>query len=301
MRLMAEKRGRSSGIIIVTALVLIVGLASWCYAQDESLPFFYARAYALTQAPPAQSKLSIICQKKISNEAPYFPNHFVNFVGVQKHKVLLAAITKGKLKNPQRNLYLRNRIVLAGDKKTKTVWDWAYVFDRNGDGKIDYFAFLIGPMPVKPKDFPSDYPPTTNNAVMLSKKQLIFHLHNMKLVFAHVADENFDGKPDATVRPAFDAKYKTWVNGWVVLRDSKSSGTLDECWYFREDMAKKEIPCERSDSGFYVPNVHFSSAEAIQQFEVFSKLLTAFNATATECRLSKDSFYQEPPVFTLPK
>lgn len=138
------------------------------FAQEDILAF-YEKAYARTQLPPDESGLSIICQQKLED-------YYITFMGTGGQKVLLAAFSKEKLDNPNEDVWLKWRLVTPGEKRKggKTM-DWGYVYDRNGDGQIDYIAYLMGPMPIKGKSFPENFPKLWEK---LNLEQLSFVVKN---------------------------------------------------------------------------------------------------------------------------
>jgi len=251
----------------------------------ENIVTFYPKAITRIQSPPDESKLSIICQHKIGEE-------FVTFIGAEK-KVLLAAITKEKLKHPEKNILLRRMFV-----KTKTmpvpfagnIVDWAYVFDRNNDGKIDYVAYLIGALPVKPKDFPKNFPKGSETASM---DQLELFYKNSQLIFRHWADDHFSGKVNGGILESMDPERKFWVDGWTLIQSTHFDSILDTCYNFKDDINIKTADCVKSGEGYLTHRIDGESVFEAKDLDSRNKLLSLFNEAAGACRLAKDSFYQE--------
>src|SRR5574341_1046434 len=181
----------------------------------------------------------------------------------------MEAITKDSLKNPKEEIILKinfkNREkevqhLTVPYSDTVKIIEWGYVFDRNKDGKIDYLAYLAAAIPIKPqKIFPSDFPKGEDLAdhfVALineyRQKPEYFHMFwlCLRLVFDHMADDNFDGKIDGTVIEAMDSE-RYWVDRWMALRSTRFDEKLDTCWQFKDSIQVKERGCLRLGKGYW--------------------------------------------------
>jgi len=205
--------------------------SDFSFAQENILSF-YPKAYAKTQNPPEEKKLIIIAEQKIEDK-------FVTFIGVEKGKVLLAAITKDSLKDPKTEILLKIKfkniekeaqLLTVPYSDTVKITEWGYVFDRNKDGKIDYVAYLVAAIPVKPpQTFPSDFPKgeeLKDHFLALinryKENPMYFHMFwiCLRLVFAHMADDDLDGNIDGVVIEAMDSE-RYWVDRWTALRSTR--------------------------------------------------------------------------------
>lgn len=305
-------------VIFVFGWVLVFVHIS--HSQDNIISF-YPKAYAKTQNPPEEKKLIIIAEQKIEDK-------FVTFIGVEKGKVLLAAITKEKINNLQKSISLKVRfknkkismgqytmtfgdVPVAGELK-----DWGYIYDRNADGKLDYVSFFIGVMPVKQKDFPTDFP---KGLVLLpfhdNPKHLEIFKRSCQLIFNHMADDNLDGSIDGVVLERMDHE-RSWVDSWTIIQNSKFKETVDTCWIFKDNVGIKEGDCVKTQKGYMVrratkDSTEFDTKEQANlakelplyktKFSEFGstdmtkmyELLSLFNQAASLCGLTKDSFYKE--------
>ncbi len=273
----------------ITITVLCVSLITGVYSShgEESILTFYNKAAARTQNPPDEAYLYVVCREKIDNL-------YVTFVGLETGKVLLAAITENKLKKPSIEILLKVQFLKLPyppyiAPTAGRVVDWGYVYDRNGEGKIDYVSYLVGPFPIKKPDFPSDYP---KRGQSLNLSEIELFLKSMRLLFTHWADDNYDGKVDAVVFEAVDPE-RNWVEGWTAVRSTKYDGTVDEGWYFKEDINVREKDAERTGTGFStrrIPGIEpvFGPGELAHK----TKILTMFNEAAEKCELTGSSFYR---------
>ncbi len=98
--------------LILTALGVSLISTRISFAQEDIISF-YPKAYAKTQNPPEEKKLMVIAEQKIEDK-------FVTFMGVEKGKVLLAAITNNKLQNPKKAFLLKPK---EGERGWNMMWD----------------------------------------------------------------------------------------------------------------------------------------------------------------------------------
>jgi hypothetical protein len=98
------------------------------------------------------------------------------------------------------------------------------LFDRNLDGMVDYFAFLVGALAVKPQGFQGDLP---KRGGRISGDQINLYNQHARLVFVNVADDDFDGKVDGLI---FGVRQQgeIWIDQWVAARSTQGSGQLDQ-------------------------------------------------------------------------
>ncbi len=289
-RLPGETFGRprigSAGIMVIV-LCLTFLTSTNPSPGEENILTFYNKAEARIQSPPDEAYLQVICRKKIDNL-------YVTFVGWERGKVLLAAITQQKLKHPDKEILLKVQLKrLPGQTgvapSAGNVLDWGYVYDRNGDGKIDYVSYLVGPMPFKKQDYSADYPKLGHP---ITSKQLEILLQSMGLLFTHRADDNYDGKVDAAVIEALDPE-TNWVEGRMVIRSTKFDGAVDEAWFFKDDINAKEKDAERVGNGFRTRSVSgIGSVFGPAELAKTDYALSMFNKAAEKCKLTSGSFYR---------
>jgi hypothetical protein len=221
-------------------------------ANPPGLIAFYPRAAARAAKPPAEKALKVLADWTDENGS------HVTFVAVGKKTSILAVLTRNKFKKPDQALFLSPRYVVAKDMKAVQagteplvratageVVDWAYVYDRNGDGRADYLCYLVGPMPVESDSFPADFPTESQG---LSREQLDFMLDHDRYVFSHAADEDFDGTVDAIVLYVRDPD-RLWVKQFAAIV-APGGGAPDTSWTFRESIASPSGGLMRAKGGF---------------------------------------------------
>jgi len=312
-------------IFMISVWVLLFENIS--HSQDNIISF-YPKAYAKTQNPPEEKKLIIIAEQKIDDK-------FVSFLGVEKRKVLLAVVTRNKLENPKKAFYLKPKEERFG---SSMMWDlvhryaidtfaqelfdtllnfsdslsenlvdslkkqdsvkWGYLFDRNCDGQIDYVAFLVGPLHVKQKDFPQDFPKggivdQLQNYGKLTAEQIQIFKKSWVFVFTHISDENFDGRADGAIFEVMDPE-RFWVDRWMVLFSSNFNGVIDTCWQFQDSIQIKERNCLKLSKGYWTKRAGAKKGEfGNQDLAKLSEMLSLLDKAVNLCGLTKDSFYKE--------
>jgi hypothetical protein len=221
-------------------------------ANPPGLIAFYPRAAARVTKPPAEKALRVLY------DWTHQDGSHVSFVAVGKRTSILVVLTKDKFKKPEEALFLSPRYVVAKDMRAVQmgkaplvratageVTDWAYVYDRNGDGRADYLCYLVGPMPVEPDSFPADFP---TEAQGLSRQQLDYMLDHDRYIFTHVADEDFDGTVDAIVLYVRDPD-RLWVKEFAAIL-APGGGSPDSSWTFRESIVSPSGALRHSNGGF---------------------------------------------------
>ena len=244
---------------------------------------FYATAVSVTESPPRMSTLSVLCHtmlpSRVSNQSDIY-----SFIGGRDKKVLLAARSTQELTNLGEAISLKD--LVSGHTKGPGAVQWAYVFDRNRDGKIDYIAFPEGFSPVEPKDFPSDFPKQLGN---FTPQQAQYLRSILKVVFYHYADDAFRGEITAVVVDALDRESDYLVAGGQLVRSSRFDGVLDECWFFSGEIGRKSGDCERSGEGYRTRSFTVT-AIGPNDMASFSKFLSVLNEAAGACGLTAESF-----------
>lgn len=246
--------------------------------NHEDYIAFFPKAYPVTQIPiTGLRELEIRCQKRVAMR-------YVSFVGFGEGYIFLVVITKHEFEAPAINL-----IDVAPDNVIPPggTMDWGYVFDRNHDGKVDYLAFLDGANLVVPDDWTGDLPDQSTTFTEETFKELV--LPNMKLLFWHLADDNFDGYHDGTAVSTRNVE-SGWIDGWIAARDTDFDGNYDSCNYFQGRFRTDVGPCEGTPSSYRVPNKELSGIRQIPPSKDFYFQL--INAAAEKCNFSGESFYR---------
>jgi hypothetical protein len=192
-------------------------------AQPDITDFFDV-ADSVSEHPPFRTELTTLCQVKVQDR-------WVSFVGFKNTKTLLyVTFTLDSLADPVRDV----SPTVGFDKSRPTlgkVSTWGYPFDRNRDGKIDYFALVGGAAPFEDEDFPENYP-RQGEATMVHHVELF--VAKCKIVFNHWADDNFDGRIDGVVQADMDPE-RNWVYRQILARSLKFDGRFDDVRAFRTD------------------------------------------------------------------
>jgi hypothetical protein len=179
--------------------------------------------------------------------------------------------------------------------------DWGFVYDRNGDGWADYFAFFLGLNPIETPDIPAQVPkrgPTPeaagkedDPAAFATQEELKLMRARLKLVFIHYADDDFDGGVDALVSALQDPDRWGWVYRRAVVRSRSHSQVADEDWTFLSDIHVREGPVPRLADGRMTPLLGFRWRE--NHLQGVSGFLGVINAGLRACRIPKGALPRE--------
>lgn len=208
---------------LMLAASALFALAATLRAQPDIADFFTV-ADSVTEHPPFRNELTTFCQVRVQNR-------WVSFVGYKATRtVLYATFTLDSLADPVADVSPIVDFVKARPSLGK-VTTWGYPFDRNRDGKIDYFALVHGAAPFEDAEFPPNYP---KSAETLMYHHVELFLAKCKIVFSHWADDNYDGMIDGVAQVDLDPE-RNWVNRWILARSKKFNGRFDDVWAFRTD------------------------------------------------------------------
>lgn len=272
------------GMKRVLWLIGVVIMAAAPLANPPGLISFYPRVLAFIAKPPAEGLLRAVADWRHEDGA------CVTLLAASAQKRSLVAIfSPDKIKNPEKAIYLNPRYIVAKDMKAVAegrepmvratagnLVDWAYVFDRNRDGRADYLCYLIGPLPVEPDSLPADFP---KGAAPLAGAQLDYMLDHQRYVFTHAADENFDGAIDALVVPVLDPD-RPWVKEFAVVL-APGGGTPDSAWTFRASLSDSTGALQKVRGGYLRHRVAGKDVViTASNFEKWSDILARVNAAA---------------------
>jgi hypothetical protein len=242
-------------IVIAIAVLLTLGdgvqIDRAQSSPNAGVVSFYPIASSLTQSPPPIDRFAKVCERTTDSLvlsiwaakggtarlAVFTPRPITKLAKVVSLQVLYTAPPRGS----------GAMSVPTARPGPDASLDWAYVFDRNGDGAIDYIASLVAARPVEGESFPADYPTGTQP---IGFKEYELFIRSGRLVFTHYADDNFDGTVDAIVAPLPDPDRPAWVRAYGVLRSSHFDGAVDDEWAFAQDIAARSGDVPRVGTGY---------------------------------------------------
>lgn len=172
--------------------------------------------------------------------------------------------------------------------------DWGWLYDRNGDGWVDYFTYVDGAMPVMADDIaplvPKKPGAKPGQAIKLeSTEELQLIVRGMQLVFTHHADDNFDGRSDAVVAALHYPENPMWTYRYGVLRSRAFTQVIDEDWSFESHIGMKAGSVPRENGLFQVS--FFRSGD--RALETSSEMLARINDGLRACRIPKGELPRE--------
>ena len=258
------------------------------FAQDsESGPApdileFYHVADSIARFPLSEDSLVIMGSKPVDNS-------FVTFLGYKtERRVRIAVVTPQPFKNIKDiTLVLR----FNGPRPyTGKITTWGYVFDRNGDAKVDYLVLLGGAAAFLDDEVPANFP---NAGQHLDPDQLEIYASHCNLIFNHWADDDFNGKLDAVVQTDMDPK-KGWVDREIFARSVRFNGKLDEAWAFRGDMSAKHQGIKIKENSIPYNQVGGGTAAIDKKaFDDHNAVLSLINRAVKLCGFKADDFSLE--------
>ncbi|HYQ87128.1 MAG TPA: hypothetical protein VES59_07800 [Bacteroidota bacterium] len=250
-------------------------------AQEDNIVDFYPHADTVCQFPRSDQELTVVCQKKILRR-------YITFIGMKgDSRILLAAVTLKPLTDVQKSISLSVDFdgIRPNPGKVST---WGYVYDRNGDGRIDYMALVGGAAAYKTADFPDDFPLREK---LLSLQQIDYYVGHCKTVFNHWADDNFDGTLDAVIHIDMDPQ-RDWVERQIVVRSTRFDGKYDEVWSFREKMRDdRDSVKHTATSVAFHPIGKPPDSISPAAFADKTRILQIINAAVKKCGLTSENFY----------
>jgi hypothetical protein len=265
---------------LMLTLLFLLTLPAAAQEGGGTIMGFYRTADSLSAFPSPINTYEIKCQRKLMKR-------YVTFIGRKgEKKIYIAAVTLKPIKNLSKELTLTARF--DGPKPTLgETSTWGYVFDRNGDGKLDYLALVGTAAAVEGENFPDDWP---GFGSAMSPKQFERYIASCRIVFNHWADDNFDGRIDAGVLFDMDP-FRNWVLRNLLVRCTKFDGKFDDVRAFRTnidaatpsaDFTPTEVP--------YYPLGSNKGKITKSLFDDATALLTLLNRAAALCKVGVESF-----------
>jgi hypothetical protein len=281
---MSLRHGASASLLCAAWLVAHVTAVAQPAAPD--LLHFYPVASARAAAGGDERQLRVLCAQQLGGATAGEPiAAWVSFLATTPGRVEIAALTPAPIRDTATIVALKPRFAPLPTARinASSTLDWAYVFDRNGDGRIDYVAVLDNALPVLPDPLPADFPEVQvqpNGNMKLTKELAYAMIDNAQLVFRHYADENFDGRVEAVVVDAFDAKRPLFIADYVAYRRVPGGG--EEAWRFRSSISERTAAVAPVDGAVLLPSWQ-GTEPAAARVAAADSLLQIFNGALARC------------------
>ena len=279
-------------ITLLFALVMM-GDARPLHPQSDALAF-YSVAEATIAGPPAADSLRVVCTMEVrASDTPIGANGWFSFLAPRSDSsAWIAAFTARRMRRVPDAITTRRLFnpLPTGKPSGSGTLDWAWIWDRNGDGRADYIAYLQNAMGVLPEPLPDSFPAPTRNpdgSFRLTQPFLYALIDAATMVFRHYADDDFDGRVDVAVVEEADLERPMFVRGWVVARSSRHDGVVDHAWAFRHGIHDTTRVLTREADGTYlIPDIPIDgprTEDAAKRLARGTNLLAAINEVGARC------------------
>jgi hypothetical protein len=247
--------------LLFPAAALFLAVAG--VSAQPDLPGFFPIADSVTRHPPFTNELTALAQVRVQNT----------------RTVLYVTFTLDSLADPVGDV---SRIVGFDSARPSLgkVSTWGYPFDRNRDGKIDYFALVGGAAPFEDGDFPPNYP-KRREPLLVHHVQLF--VAKCRIVFNHWADDNYDGMIDGVVQADMDPD-RSWIYREILARSKKFDRRFDDVWAFRTDTSSfNDSVSYTPDRVLYHPVGMPTGSFGWKELDDKSAVLALMNEAVAEC------------------
>ena len=278
---------------VVFGLLLPVVLAGAPLGAQSDLVSFYPTAQATIANPPAAESLRVTCGFEIrAGDTPLGVRGWFSLLAPPGQPAWIAAFTKQPIKKPGDALSTTPRYgpLPTARVTSGSTLDWAWIWDRNGDGHADYVAYLQNAHPVLPDPVPDGFPMPVRSAdgsYTLTLEFVHAMIENAAMMFRHYADDDFNGSADGAVVEEFDDRRPTFVRGWVAALASKRDGIADHVWAFRRGIADTtRVIAPEGDGTYRLPAIIAQgpqSEPAAERLEHGTAVLQSINALIDRC------------------
>ncbi|MEY3905671.1 MAG: hypothetical protein RIR59_494 [Pseudomonadota bacterium] len=227
-----------------------------------------------------EAHLKLLCKTKTEGG-------IISFVAGSEGKVLLAALSAKPLKDVRKDIWLSPRFTSPGKGRaaTSATEDWAYLYDHNGDGRIDRMSFLIGPLPTEPDTHDPRLPNIAGDQVRIEGADMMARVMKaMRYGFWQAADEDADGMPDIMAMPA-RRKDTGWYRGWAIF-DRRATTEDASCRFIDRDGSAKG-PCH---PGAEIGDYEGESLTARVWVRDPGPIFSAIQDAALACKLGAEAF-----------
>lgn len=269
--------------IMKTAFLLFCGMVVFVpgrmSAQTNSITQFYEHVDTVCEFPEVNNTLVLLCQKKLMDR-------YISFVGFKEDSLArIVAVTLKPLTDVQKNISLI--VEFDGGRPTAgKVNTWGYIFDRNGDGKIDYLALVGGAAPCKGVDFPDNYP---KRGKPLTNDQLEYMIGHCKTVFNQWADDNYDDTLDAVIHVSMDPE-RDWVDHRLLIRSKQFNRKFDDVRAFWTNVETQQVPMEHTPTSVPYLQIGKTDEEEFTQHTLDDKtrIVQLINQALKQCKIKSE-------------
>lgn len=278
-------------MLLTVPTALLVG---WSFANAEiieppSALEFLPAVLAMTDDPPPEYKLETLCQ--VHSVSGSDDRGYLSVLSIDGHTAFVIAFSPHKLQRPWETMTFRGKFVPTGQTSPidQGTADWAYVFDRNGDGRIDFLAYRVGPLWILPDGMDERDLPSVKKGVMIDFLEA--NRDKLGQGFWFLADENFDGFADGLIARIVDKK-SGWADGWLVTTDTDFDRRYETCTWMENNIDNTAKKCRKTKGGYEVRGHTVAGLNVVPAPGGFP--LESFNAALAGCEFGADRLFADP-------
>jgi hypothetical protein len=212
-------------------------------ADDADFTFRDAIAAKAGQGVPYMMA-ELICETRLAVEDGPVGRDLV-FIGARDKGAEIWALA-GFMIYDLNNLWVGGPV--NDDPTAPPTAEWGWVYDRNGDGRIDWLALVDSPRAVVPEGAaPDALPGLLSDPLDLGPGDVAMVEAQTRLAYWHLIDEDHDRRPDALI-----ALPLSTATGWTegAMRLVLEQGAVTGCQWRSDDDPARRTGCGLRDGGF---------------------------------------------------
>ena len=230
------------GIAVAVASATVIAAASG--AQGDATFAFRDEIAAKGAQGVPYMMAELICETTLSHDEKRVGLDLV-FIGARERGAEIWALSGFTIYDLD-NLWVGGPV--SDDPAAAPTAEWGWVYDRNGDGQIDWLALVDSPRAVLPAGIDrGTLPNLAAEPLALSAGDLTLIEAQTRLGYWHLIDDDHDRRPDALiVLPVSTAT--GWTEG--AMRLTLENGAATACLWRSDHDPEHTADCAAGDRGF---------------------------------------------------
>jgi len=253
------------------------GLATGAISAQDPISSFREEITAKAGQGIPYMMAELICETTLSVDDERVGRDLV-FIGARERGAEIWALS-GFMIYDLDNLWVGGPV--SEDPAVPPTAEWGWIYDRNGDGRIDWLALVDSPRAVVPEGVGPEGPPNLLAApLVLSARELAMVEAHTRVGYWHLIDDDHDRRPDALIALPVSAE-TGWTEG--AMRLALEDGAVTGCIWQSDHDPARSARCALGDEGFETIGV-----EPVLRAEVPLPYLTAMFELVTSAAQACD-------------